>query len=112
MVLLNRLCSVMLLYFLLSIKYFLSAQYIHILIFSLVLIFNKTKSLVYFKISFCILCSLELHKHWEAEDELLDMQNVMDETEIKLQDARAEITRLNKKLNQVCLIYSNFYFFL
>ena len=77
----------------------------------LVLIFNKTKSLVYFKISFCILCSLELHKHWEAEDELLDMQNVMDETEIKLQDARAEITRLNKKLNQVCLIYSNFYFF-
>ena len=33
----------------------------------------------------------------------------MDETEIKLQDARAEITRLNKKLNQVCLIYSNFY---
>ena len=75
-----------------------------IVLYSIVSIFNKTKSLVYFKISFCILCSLELHKHWEAEDELLDMQNVMDETEIKLQDARAEITRLNKKLNQVCLI--------
>ena len=37
---------------------------------------------------------------------------VMDKTEIKFQDARAEITRLNKKLNQVCLIYLNFYLFL
>ena len=99
----------MLLYF--TFKYKIFFTYIHILIFSLVLIFNKQKSLVYFKISFCILCSLELHKHWEAEDELLDMQNVMDETEIKLHDARAEITRLNKKLNQVCLIYSNFCFY-
>ena len=102
----------MLLYFTVKYKIFCIECTIHsYLNLFLVLIFNKTKSLVYFKISFCILCSLELHKHWEAEDELLDMQNVMDETEIKLQDARAEITRLNKKLNQVCLIYSNFYFF-
>ena len=34
----------------------------------------------------------------------------MDETEIKLQDARAEITRLNKKLNKVFNFYLFFQF--
>ena len=74
--------------------------------FTLEILPKKTvKILILFYFFFLLL--LELHKHWEAEDELLDMQNVMDETEIKLQDARAEITRLNKKLNKVF----NFYLF-
>merc|ERR1711881_607033 len=42
----------------------------------------------------------ELHKHWEAEDEVLNLQNVLDETDIKLQDAKAEIRRLNMKIQQ------------
>ena len=40
----------------------------------------------------------ELQKHWEAEDDLLNMQNVLDETDLKLQDAKFEIQRLNKKI--------------
>ena len=40
----------------------------------------------------------ELHKHWEAEDELINLQNLQDETEMKLQDAKAEIRRLNIKI--------------
>ena len=42
----------------------------------------------------------ELYKHWEAEDEILEMQNALDETDLKLQDARAEISRLNMKISQ------------
>merc|ERR1719369_672163 len=41
----------------------------------------------------------ELLKHWEAEDDLLNMQNVLDETDLKLLDARCEIQRLNKKIS-------------
>ena len=41
----------------------------------------------------------ELHKHWEAEDDLLNMQNVLDETDLKLYDAKLEIQRLNKKIS-------------
>merc|ERR1712129_187568 len=40
----------------------------------------------------------ELHKHWEAEDDLLNMQNVMDDTDLKLYDAKQEIQRLNKNI--------------
>ena len=35
----------------------------------------------------------ELHKRWEAEDDLL---KVLDETDLKLYDAKLEIQRLNK----------------
>jgi len=41
----------------------------------------------------------ELHKHWEAEDDLLNMQNVLDETDLKLYDAKQEIQRLNKNIS-------------
>ena len=41
----------------------------------------------------------ELHKHWEAEDDLLNMQNVLDETDLKLYDAKLEIQRLNKNIS-------------
>ncbi len=41
----------------------------------------------------------ELQKHWEAEDDLLNMQNVLDETDMKLLDAKCEIQRLNKKIS-------------
>ena len=40
----------------------------------------------------------ELHKQWAAEDEILNLQNALDESEIKVQDAKAEIVRLNKKI--------------
>ena len=40
----------------------------------------------------------ELHNHWAAEDEILTLQNALDESEIKVQDAKAEIQRLNKKI--------------
>merc|ERR1711899_99398 len=40
----------------------------------------------------------ELQKHWEAEDDLLNMQTVLDETDLKLQDAKFEIQSLNKKI--------------
>ena len=41
----------------------------------------------------------ELQKHWEAEDDLLNMQTVLDETDLKLLDAKCEIQRLNKKIS-------------
>merc|ERR1712029_1209798 len=40
----------------------------------------------------------ELHKQWAAEDDILNLQNALDESEIKVQDAKAEIVRLNKKI--------------
>lgn len=40
----------------------------------------------------------ELHAHWEAEDEVLNLQTELEETEIKLRDAKAEIARLNCKI--------------
>merc|ERR1712062_787835 len=40
----------------------------------------------------------ELHKQWAAEDEILNLQNALDESELKVQDAKAEIVRLNKKI--------------
>ena len=43
--------------------------------------------------------TVELHKHWEAEDDLLNMQNVLDETDLKLYDAKLEIQRLNKNIS-------------
>merc|ERR1712083_713431 len=41
----------------------------------------------------------ELLKHWEAEDDLLNMQNILDETGLKLLHAKDEIQRLNKKIS-------------
>ena len=40
----------------------------------------------------------ELHKQWAAEDEILNLQNALDESEIKAQYAKAEIARLHKKI--------------
>merc|ERR1712012_1083219 len=40
----------------------------------------------------------ELHKQWAAEDEILNLQNALDESEIKAQHAKAEIARLHKKI--------------
>ena len=49
-----------------------------------------------FIFSFLLGMTAELHKRWEAEDDLL---KVLDETDLKLYDAKLEIQRLNKNIS-------------
>lgn len=42
----------------------------------------------------------ELHKHWEAEDDLMNLQSVLDENDLKLQEALAQVQMLTKKLGE------------
>lgn len=41
----------------------------------------------------------ELHKHWEAEDDLINLQTILDETDLKLQESNAQVHMLTKKLS-------------
>ena len=60
---------------------------------------NELNRIILFIFSFLLGMTAELHKHWEAEDDLLNMQNVLDETDLKLYDAKLEIQRLNKNIS-------------